>query len=642
MNDYDEIKQRLANRAEEVARLLYPNGKRSGKDWVVGNIHGDPGQTFKICVEGARVGVFCDFDGSGGGSNLLELWKQRHTLDFATACREARQWLGMPQPLQGQSEPSQRLTQPQTKCVTPKANHKPPRKDWKPLDPKGKVFTYLTEERKIPAETLEAYDVREANADDWRKGKQGLTNPETIVFVTADSDKAIQMVKYLPLERPNGKKVIWTSKAPKKGLWGKHAIPEGLDALTITEGEIDALTLASLKIPAVSVPFGAKAETDDGRNPNAEWLANDYEWLAKFPRVILAFDADTEGQRAVQGLIARIERERCYVATPPEGCKDWNEALAKGMSHEIGAAWQGAAPCDPEEFRNAGDFVEGLIEAIHPTNEEAHGYPNCLVPDLRIRPHEVTIWSGFSGHGKSLALLQLMTSLGDLGAKACIASLEIPTRKSLEFMLKQAVGCVRPTPEVITHFANWSSNWLWFYDSVGTRDLDSLLETFEYAFKRYGVDQFVVDSLVKLGVAHDDYEGQKRTVERLCDFAAKYPVHVHLVCHSRKAQDETRRPGKLDVAGHADITNLAHNGLTVWRNKSKERRVGELNASGKPLPTDVTSEPDGFTDVWKQRDTGEEPSVGLAFNLDAKTFVPLKDGRRGTLSMETFKLSTVE
>ena len=168
-----------------------------------------------------------------------------------------------------------------------------------------------------------------------------------------------------------------------------------------------------------------------------------------------------------------------------------------------------------------------------------------------------------------------------------------------------------------------------------------MLHTFEYAFKRYGVDQFVVDSLVKLGVAHDAYDGQKKTVERLCDFSAKYPVHVHLVCHSRKAQDETRRPGKLDVAGHADITNLAHNGLTVWRNKEKERTVGGLIESGKPLPNDVSSMEDGVIDVWKRRDTGEEPSVRLAFNLDAKTFVPLRDGRRGTLSLETLKPSTV-
>jgi twinkle protein len=203
-------------------------------------------------------------------------------------------------------------------------------------------------------------------------------------------------------------------------------------------------------------------------------------------------------------------------------------------------------------------------------------------------------------------------------------------------MAKQATGSSQPDESTIGRFVEWCRQWLWFYDYVGARDIGSLLETFEYAFKRYGINQFVVDSLVKLGVAHDDYDGQKKVVEKLCDFAANYPVHVHLVAHSRKAIDEAKRPGKLDVAGHADITNLAANGVTVWRNKSKERAIQGAAEVGRTLPTELTAQPDTVIDVWKQRDTGDEPSIGLAFNLHTKSYHPMNEGRHSTIRLQAF------
>lgn len=55
--------------------------------------------------------------------------------------------------------------------------------------------------------------------------------------------------------------------------------------------------------------------------------------------------------------------------------------------------------------------------------------------------------------------------------------------------------------------------------------------------------QFVVDSLAKLGMAEDDYNGQKQAMEAIVGFAHEMGVHVHLVAHPRKADDETKLPG---------------------------------------------------------------------------------------------------
>ena len=40
----DEVKQSLATRAEEFVRYLFPAGRKSGKEWLVGSLTGEGGE----------------------------------------------------------------------------------------------------------------------------------------------------------------------------------------------------------------------------------------------------------------------------------------------------------------------------------------------------------------------------------------------------------------------------------------------------------------------------------------------------------------------------------------------------------------------------------------------------------------------
>jgi len=105
--------------------------------------------------------------------------------------------------------------------------------------------------------------------------------------------------------------------------------------------------------------------------------------------------------------------------------------------------------------------------------------------------------------------------------------------------------------------------------------LDDLLETFTYARRRYNVTQFVIDSLVCLGISIDDFDAQAKAIAQLAAWKKKHRVHVHLVAHSRKGEDESKVPGKMDVRGSGSITDLVDNMLTVWRNKKREQAKEE-------------------------------------------------------------------
>ena len=75
---------------------------------------------------------------------------------------------------------------------------------------------------------------------------------------------------------------------------------------------------------------------------------------------------------------------------------------------------------------------------------------------------------------------------------------------------------------------------------------------------------------MKCGIAEDDYNGQKRFIEVLCDFVNETEAHVHLVAHSRKHENEEYQGNKLDIKGTGAISDLAWNAFTVWRNKKKD------------------------------------------------------------------------
>jgi hypothetical protein len=95
MSDAEQIKELLRARVGELAPYLYPNGKREGVHWCVGDVTGSPGKSFKICVTGSKAGLWGDFaTGEKHSCSLLDLWMQARDVDFTTALREAAQWLG--------------------------------------------------------------------------------------------------------------------------------------------------------------------------------------------------------------------------------------------------------------------------------------------------------------------------------------------------------------------------------------------------------------------------------------------------------------------------------------------------------------------------------------------------------------------
>lgn len=94
----DDIKTSLRERAEELAHYLFPHGKRNGREWQVGDVLGNPGSSFSICINGEKQGAWSDFS-TGETGTLLDLWAMHfdyHGTEgwVVRAGEECAAWLG--------------------------------------------------------------------------------------------------------------------------------------------------------------------------------------------------------------------------------------------------------------------------------------------------------------------------------------------------------------------------------------------------------------------------------------------------------------------------------------------------------------------------------------------------------------------
>ena len=233
---------------------------------------------------------------------------------------------------------------------------------------------------------------------------------------------------------------------------------------------------------------------------------------------------------------------------------------------------------------------------------------------IAFRPGEVTLWAGYNGHGKSLALGQLCCALVTQAKNMCIASLEMKPVITLARMCRQAAGSSKPDPDFIRLFHQVTDRCMWIYDQQGTVSAEKMIGVMRYVAEVKGCKHFVLDSLLKCGIAEDDYTAQKMFVDRICTVARDTGMHIHFVAHSRKGKDENTPPGKMDVKGTGSITDQVDNVITWWRNKAKE----DAARTGKPMDD---GDPDAILVCDKQRNGEWEGKVGFWFEPASLQYV---------------------
>lgn len=587
----------LNERVREVAAMLVPSGKEEGGKWVFGNSGGAAGGSTMLNLQGSFVGKWRDWASDADRGDLLDLWSAVRGIPLAQAIKDAKAYLGVTDP-----EP-----------LTRKTYTAPPARSFSAPSPQGKLALWFIE-RKITPETLQLFRIEGGKYKFKSLGEQN-----SIVFPSYSPDGFTLLNRSY---RPFGEKDFEQDKGCAPSLFGWQAITqETKRSVIICEGQIDAMTWCQWGFDCLSVPNGAK---------NFNWIEYEWENLELYDTIYVSMDMDEQGREASEKLIDRLGMERCLEVTLPY--KDANDCLMAGCTKEDAAKWiADAKPRKMEDLISAGDLAAELASVYYPS-EEAQKLvfsPPLLVGRggrISFRPGEVSAWTGYASHGKT-TLLTFLANV-DIEVRDSVyffASMEMLPRKILHKMATSSIG-VQPSLEQISEFANRVGTNLLFANVLGYIDEDKLFRMMLYCVRRYGMTAAVIDSFMAVTDLEEDFPRQGNFLARCNAFSKEHGVHIHIVCHPRKG-DENVPPSMMDVKGGSLIINRADVIVVVHRNMEKAK----LMEDGAPQ-VQWESMSDTMVLCRKERETGWRGKIDLFFNTPTNTFSRMPFSQRnGTL-----------
>ena len=376
------------------------------------------------------------------------------------------------------------------------------------------------------------------------------------------------------------------------------------EPLLITEGEFDCLAVIEAGYKnVVSIPSGV--------NSTNKWIETNWTFLEQFEEIILWFDNDEAGLKGVREASSRLTNNivkivKCTIAN------DINELLAKeGKQSVLDHIKKASVP-----------MIEGV--ATFDMIEDFDIYEaEKLELGIRKMDHDIlgmvfgslNILSGRNGAGKSTILNQIY--LGEAirqGYKCFLFSGELVAGNVKEWLIrtlaneedlvtytsKNNMNYKRVSIESRKKIVNNIKDKIYLYDT-DDYNIDSILVKMKQLATRLGVKVFVIDNLMVIeSNVKEELKAQSEVVKKLKNFAKKYNAIVHLVAHPRKSINEEIT--KDDVAGTANITNLADYVTTIERNFKEDREY------------------DAKLSILKNRHTGVNTCTTLKFDSDRKRF----------------------
>jgi len=600
MMDVKTLAQSLAPHAAGICNELYPDGRVESGCYKIGSIQGERGRSMSVYLNGDQCGKWMDFS-TGEGGDLLDLIMYSQGMSLVDAMEWSKKRYGI-----RDNSPAKKVAPAEKKNYT---LPKPPERN-----EHQHLHEYMEKRGfKDVGEVCFRYKIYETDA----RGGQD------VVFPFFDTDGKETFIKTKPINHDGNPS---TQKDLKPILFGWQAIPDTARKIWITEGEWDAIACGELGFPALSVPMGGGKGAKQ-----TKWIAHEYENLARFEEILIATDMDEQGELAAAEIMQRLG-DRCYRVNLPT--KDINELLQKEGYEQaqwmLKCAYEEARWKDPETLRSVLDFESEIDDYFENKADDTQGFGSGWAKldeeDIKFRPNELWGVCGINGHGKSMWLNQLALNAVEQQQKVLIASMEMTPKATMGRMVRQAAGSEQPPQPYRKKLLEWMCPNLWlFVDKLSPKPED-LMSCFEYAYRRYGITTFVVDSLTNM-VRQDDYEGQQRFIEKLVNFKLSFPVTIFIVTHVRKGESEYSAPNKYDVKGSGSITDLADGFISVWKNKRKTEQIEQAEMLGEEPDEQYTKQWDMYLEVLKNRNGMYEGKVGFEFDNKCCQYRDRKNGK---------------
>jgi len=189
---------------------------------------------------------------------------------------------------------------------------------------------------------------------------------------------------------------------------------------------------------------------------------------------------------------------------------------------------------------------------------------------VKIKRGKVAMWVGWSFHGKTSMMKQLMLHAIACGEKVVMASMEEAPRDLFTDMCVLFSASRDPSAKEIDEFTDFVRGKLWIYDQQGSVQAERMIAVCRYSAEELGCTHSTIDSLMCLDVNRDDYDAHRRWMGQLKSAAKDTNQTIHLVAHLRKRDGKTGddAPGNAhDISGGHELASMADYVFNVWRDK---------------------------------------------------------------------------
>lgn len=390
-------------------------------------------------------------------------------------------------------------------------------------------------------------------------------------------------------------------------LFGQHLFPANGKYVTVTEGEIDAMSVYQMiggRSPVLSIKDGCNAIKDIKKN---------YEYLDSFENIVLCFDGDDAGRKAVEKIAQLLPPKKVRLVKLPKDMKDPNEFLKAGKAQEfVNNYWWRAEEYRPADIVNYSDLWERIQEFNKTKSYIPTPWSGLNEKICGFRPSQLIVFAAGTGMGKSAFLKELIhyylkSTEGKVGA----FFLEEVAEDTAVSMMSIEAGKNLRRPEIWKEqneddLKKWfeesgASRRIELYDGFDFDDIDLLIDKIRYLNKARDCSLIILDHLT---MVVDDQENSTQALNKLVADLKKVAVELGIIivtaCHLRKAQNankQTEEGGRVtldDLKQSSSVKQLADIVLGLERN----------GQSSDPVEANTTK-----LRVLKDRDFG---SKGLA------------------------------
>lgn len=433
-----------------------------------------------------------------------------------------------------------------------------------PLTEVSSYRSYPISSRNISQEVVDHFNVKMSTNQDGK--------PEAHYYPYTKQGK---VAAYKVRTLPKAFQIIGDSKGTE--LFGQ-SVAGGGRTLVVTEGELDCMAVAQAyrdkygrHYPVVSIPSASGIKV----------LLEQRDWVRGFNEVVLMFDNDEAGRKAVDEAAKIVGQGRAKVATLRE--KDPCDELIKyGSKSLLEAVWN-ARTWSPAGILVGDQIWEKFLER---ESTESVPYPECLAglndKLAGMRQGEITLFTSGTGSGKSTVIKEIIFDLlAKTDDKIGLISLEESIGDTAEKFISMQLQRPLMDPPPLTDEekkeafdAVFGDERLVLLDHQGSVSDASLIDKIEY-MAQMGCKYLVLDHItIAVSEGAEGLTGNEavdKVMSDLLKITKQYNVWLGLISHLRKAMGgKSFEEGNLasidDIKGSGSIKQISFDIIAFARN----------------------------------------------------------------------------